>query len=164
MNYKVIKNFLDKDKFIKIKDIVTGEDFPWFHKSNNEIEGGYFSHALFHNNDVNSTFNKILTSDIYEVLNPVAVIGARANLLLSSLFCGRKSKWHTDYDNNNFTAIYYLNSTDGGTEVKDNNDIKFIKAEENKLLVMKGHVLHRALPSPDVEKRYILNFNYFETI
>jgi len=82
--------------------------------------------------------------------------------LLSSLFCGKKSEWHTDYDNNNFTAIYYLNTTDGGTEVKDDNNIKFIKAEENKLLVMKGHVLHRALPSSDVEKRYILNFNYFE--
>ena len=141
MNYKEIENFLDTDKFIKIKDTIINENFPWYYKSDNEVEGGYFSHALFHDNEVTSTFNKILTSDIYKVLNPVAVIGARANLLLSSLFCGKKSEWHTDYDNN----------------------IKFIKAKENKLLVMKGHLLHRALPS-SVEKRYILNFNYFERI
>ena len=90
MNYKEIENFLDTDKFIKIKDTVIDENFPWYYKSNNEIKGGYFSHSLFHNNETTSTFNRILTSDIYEILNPVAVIGARANLLLSSLFCGKK--------------------------------------------------------------------------
>jgi len=162
MNYKIIKNFLDKDKFTKVKNIITDKDFPWYYKSNNEVEAGYFSHSLFHDNEITSTFNKILTEDIYKKLKPIAVIQARANLLLSSLFYNKKSKWHTDYNHNNFTAIYYLNTADGGTEVKDNDEIKFIKAEENKLLVMKGYTLHRALLSINVEKRYILNFNYFE--
>ena len=165
MKYKIIENVLDKEKFNNIKNIVTDKvNFPWYYKGDNEIEGGFFSHSLFNNNEVNSTFNNILTRDIYKILNPIAVIQARANLILSSLFYNKKSKWHVDYNSNNLTAILYLNTTEGGTEIKINEEIKFIKAEENKLLVMDCNILHRALLSPDTEKRYILNFNYFENV
>ena len=56
---KIIKNFLPQDKFIKVKELITGDYFPWFYKSDTEIDGGYFCHSLFHNNQINSTLNSI---------------------------------------------------------------------------------------------------------
>ena len=79
--------------------------------------------------------------------------------LVSSLFNNKKAEWHTDYNHNNWTSILYLNTTNGGTEFKDN--VNFVKAEENKMVIFKCDTLHRPLLSNGFEKRYILNFNYF---
>ena len=161
MNYKVIKNFLDKDRFETMKKIVINPNFPWFYRGNNEIKLGYFSHSLFNNNQVNSQANFDLTDAIYDILKPASIIQARVNLNMSSLFKNKKGDWHTDYNYDNLTAIFYYNNTNGGTELKDKGKIKYIKDEENKMLIMKGNILHRSLPSTDVENRYILNLNYF---
>jgi sulfur transfer complex TusBCD TusB component (DsrH family) len=60
------------------------------------------------------------------------------------------------------TAILYLKTTDGGTELKINNEIKFIKDEENKMLIFDSDVQHRGIVSKDSDFRYLINFNYFE--
>ena len=156
---KIIKNFLPQDKFIKVKELITGDYFPWFYKSDTEIDGGYFCHSLFHNNQINSTLNYDCTKDIYEILKPISLIEVRANLFFSSLFNNKKAEWHTDYNHNNWTSILYLNTTNGGTEFKDN--VNFVKAEENKMVIFKCNTLHRPLLSNGFEKRNILNFNYF---
>jgi len=162
MSFKIIKNFLDKEKFEKVKNTIVHKEFPWrLIDKDTEVEGGYFTHSLFYNCKVNSDYNFYITNDIYEILKPAAIIQARVNLTFSSLFNNKPSKWHIDYDFGNYTSIFYLNDTEGGTEVKINDKIHFIKAEENKMLIMKGNVYHRGLLSPDVEKRYIINFNYF---
>ena len=159
---KIIKNFLSKDKFQNIKDNITSDFFPWFYKGNNtEIEGGYFCHSFYHGNQINSTMNHECTKDIYEILKPTALIEVRANLFFSSFFNNKKARWHIDYNHGNFTSILYLNTTEGGTEFKINNKIKFIKAEENKMVIFKCDTLHRPILSPNIEKRYIMNFNYF---
>ena len=62
------------------------------------------------------------------------------------------------------TAILYLNTCNGGTEIKIDNKIEFIKAEENKILIFDSDIEHRGLVSTDADFRYILNFNYFENI
>ena len=163
MNYKTISNFLEKEKFLKVKNIITHQEFSWFYRGNNtEIKGGYFCHSFFNNNTINSAFYNECLKDVFEKLKPKALLEVRANLLFSSLFYDEKSKWHVDYDYGNYTAILYLNTTEGGTELKNKDKIEFIKAEENKILLMKGNVEHRAILSPDTEKRYILNLNYFK--
>lgn len=162
MNYKVIKNFLDKDRFQIMKQIVMDPNFAWFFRGNNEIKAGYFSHSLFNDHRVNSNFNFDLTDAVYDILKPVSIIQARVNLNMSPLFKNKKGDWHVDYPKyNNLTAIFYFNNTNGGTELKDKGKIKYIKDEENKILIMKGDVFHRSLPSTDVENRYIMNLNYF---
>tara|TARA_R100001015_G_C4632446_1_gene195993 strand:- start:903 stop:1382 length:480 start_codon:yes stop_codon:yes gene_type:complete len=158
---KIIKNFLPQNKFIKVKELITGDYFPWFYKDNTEIKGGYFCHSFFYNNQINSTLNYECTQDIYKILKPTALIEARANLFFSLLFNNKKAQWHTDYNYNNWTSILYLNTTDGGTEFKINNKIKPIKAEENKMIIFKCNTLHRPILTSSFEKRYIINFNYF---
>ncbi len=161
MDFKIFKDFLPKSKFVKIQKHITSDYFPWYYRGDTEIEKGYFTHSFYNDNQVNSGLNNECTKDIYEILKPVALIQVRANLFLSSLFNNKKSEWHTDYDYNNYTAILYLNTMDGGTEFKINNKIEFVKAEENKIVIFKCNTLHRSILSPDVEKRYIININYF---
>ncbi len=158
---KLIKDFLPKKNFLEIQKHITSDYFPWFYKGDTEIEKGYFSHSFYNDNQVNSGLNNECTEDIYKILKPVALIQVRANLFLSSLFNNEKAGWHIDYDYGNYTAILYLNTTDGGTEFKINNKIEFVKAEENKIVIFKCNTLHRPILSPDVEKRYIININYF---
>ena len=89
----------------------------------------------------------------------MAPIQVRANMFLNKIF--DRSGWHIDYNSNNTTAILYLNDCDGGTELKINNKIEFVKAEKNKLLTFPSNTTHRARTSTDVDRRYIMNFNYF---
>ena len=98
---------------------------------------------------------------ILEKLNAHAVIQVRANLSPSCFYKGIKSEFHTDTKHPSKTAIFYLNTCDGGTELKINNKIHFVKAEENKMLIFNTNTEHRGTLSTDVEFRYIINFNYY---
>ena len=80
-------------------------------------------------------------------------------MFISALF--KTSGWHRDYDFKCKTAILYLNDCDGGTELKINNKITFIKADANKMLVFDTPILHRAITSKKEPIRYVINFNYF---
>ena len=46
-----------------------------------------------------------------------------------------------------------------GTEFKLKNKIKFIKAEENKIVIFDSDVEHRGTTSTDTNFRYIINLN-----
>ena len=78
---------------------------------------------------------------------------------ISALF--KTAGWHTDYDLKCKTAILYLNDCDGGTELKIDNKVTFIKADANKILVFDTPIQHRAITSKKEPIRYIINFNYF---
>ena len=96
---------------------------------------------------------------ILKKLHAEAPIQIRANMSISELF--KTSGWHRDYDFKCKTAILYLNDCDGGTELKINNKIIFIKADANKMLIFDTPILHRAITSKEEPIRYIINFNYF---
>ena len=96
---------------------------------------------------------------ILNQLKATAPLRVQANLLISKLF--NKSKWHRDSNLKCKAAILYLNDCDGGTELKINNKIIFIKAVANKMLVFDSDVLHRAITSQTEPIRYVINFNYF---
>ena len=90
-----------------------------------------------------------------------APLQVRANLTINALFT--KSTFHCDYDFPCKSAILYLNDSEGGTELKINNEIIFIQAKANKMLVFDTEVNHRAVTSTQEPLRYIINFNYYES-
>ena len=159
---KEIKNFLPVQEFKKLQNLIFHLDFPWrIRKSMTNLdENIYFTHSFFNNYTVNSDYYKEYIIPILIKLKCVSPMEIRANMFLNKLF--NKSGWHTDYNFNDRTAILYLNNCNGGTELKIKNKIKFVKAEENKILIFEGNVEHRACTSTDVDKRYIINFNYFD--
>ena len=163
MKYETQSKFLPIGSFKKIKDLVMDKDFPWRrrdHMTRNTGDKMYFTYSVY---------NKMMsTSELYEPyiipilkqLHAVAPIHIRANIFISELF--KTSQWHRDYDFKCKTAILYLNNCDGGTELKIDDKVTFIKADANKMLIFDTSVLHRIITSKKEPVRYIINFNYFE--
>jgi hypothetical protein len=168
---KEYNNFLPDEEFKKLQNLIFHLDFPWRIRKSMTIsdQNIYFTHSFFNKNTVNSEYYNEYIIPILTKLKCVSPIEIRANVFLSKLFeksgwhtdCG----WHTDYQFNNhfsnITAIFYLNNCNGGTELKIKDKIKFVKAEENKMLIFDSNTEHRVCTSTDIDKRYIINFNYF---
>ena len=161
MKYQTHKKFLTTDFFEKIKNIIMHLDFPWRRREHmaQDSDSMYFSYGFYNNMDPNSELYRPHIIPILQKLGAIAPIQVRANMSISELF--KKSGWHRDYDFKCKTAILYLNDCDGGTELKINNKITFIKADANKMLVFDTDVLHRGVTSKKEPIRYIINFNYF---
>ena len=162
---QIIKNFLEKNFFQDLQKLITESEFAWFQRktmvtgTTNNL--GYFTHSFYNNNQINcDTYFKYIIP-ILNKLNSKAVIEVRANLTPSVFFKEKNCNFHTDNSFNCKTAILYLNTCDGGTEFKINNKIKFIKSEENKIVIFNSNIEHRATTSQNEDFRYILNFNYF---
>ena len=158
---KEIENFLPIEDFKKLQNLIFHLDFPWhIRKSMTDLdENIYFTHSFFNGLRVNSAFHDEYIIPILIKLKCVSPIEIRANMFLNKLF--NKSGWHTDYNLNNTTAILYINNCNGGTEFKINGKIKSITPEENKIVIFSSKTEHRASTSTDVDKRYVIIFNYF---
>ena len=162
MKYKIHKKFLNFDFFKKIQNSVLDQDFPWRRRDHMACKINdkmYFNYCFYNDMTVKSPLYEPYIIPILKKLNAEAPIQIRANMSISELF--KTSEWHTDYDLNCKTAILYLNDCDGGTELKIDNKIKFVKADANKMLIFDTNILHRAITSKKQPIRYILNFNYF---
>jgi hypothetical protein len=162
---KIVKDFLEKDFFNDLKNLVIESEFAWFQRktmvSASTDNLGYFTHSFYNNNKINcNTYFKYILP-ILDKLNSKAVIEVRANLCPSVFFKEDKCAFHIDNNFNCKTAILYLNTCDGGTEFKIKDKITFVKSEENKIAVFDSNIEHRAITSKDSDFRYILNLNYF---
>ena len=162
MIFKEYKNFLSQDFFEKLKDVIMDQDFPWRrrdHMTDDPKDKMFFTHAFYNNMMPLSEAYPLYIIPILKKLQAEAPLQVRANMSISALF--KASRWHRDYQFKCKTAILYLNDCDGGTDLKINNKIIFIKADANKMLVFDTDVLHRALTSKKEPMRYVINFNYF---
>jgi len=164
MEPKIFKDILDKEEFEKIKDFFMDNNTSWFYqhkmvRSSKNDDRGYFTHALFYNNRVNSNAYDLMLP-LLEKLNAGPIIQIRANLNIKSdnpYFCD----FHTDCNYNEaLTAIYYLNKNNGYTEFDDKNKTK-IYSEPNKIVVFNCKLKHRMVSQTDENRRLLININYF---
>jgi hypothetical protein len=158
---KEIKNFLPTEEFKELQNLILNFDFPWRIRENmtDDDKNIYFTYSFFNENKINSDLYNQYIVPILTRLKCNAPIQVRANMYLNKLF--KKSGWHIDYNLNNTTALFYLNNCNGGTEFKINGKIKSITPEENKIVIFSSKTEHRASTSTDVDRRYVINFNYF---
>ena len=162
MMYQTHKNFLATDVFEKLKSVILHEDFPWRRRDSMTTDAGdgmYFTYNFYNTMIPSSEFYEPFIIPILKKLETKAPLQIRANMFISSLF--KASGWHNDYAFKCKTAILYLNDCDGGTELKINNKIAFIKADANKMLIFDTPTPHRVITSKE-PIRYIINFNYFK--
>jgi len=167
--YKVIPNFLDAMTFSALQHLIIKTDFPWFKRerqvfTKDKKELGYLTHSFFNDYHPGSVYYKDYIVPILKQLEIASVVQVRANLTPSVFYLQRGSAFHCDYtfEVPSKTAILYLQTTDGGTELKIDNEIIFIKDEANKMLIFDADVKHRGVTSKDSDFRYLINFNYFE--
>ena len=90
MSVKIIKNFLDKDFFQDLQNLITQSEFPWFQRKT-MVEGttdnlGYFTHSFYNNNRINCDTYFRYIIPILNKLNLKAVVEVRANLTPSVFF------------------------------------------------------------------------------
>jgi len=167
--YKVIHNFMNEIAFEALRHLIIETDFPWFKRKRQVLtkdkkDLGYLTHSFYNDHKAGSLLYNDYIIPILNQLGVASVIQVRANLTPSVFYIERGSAFHCDYvfKSPSKTAILYLQTTDGGTELKIDNEIKFIKDEANKMLIFDSDVGHRGVVSKDSDFRYLINFNYFE--
>jgi hypothetical protein len=161
---KIYKNFLDKEKFKQIQDILTSTEFPWYLNTVLNEKTTSYNHQLAHifyaNDKINSAFFNMLNS-IKTKINWLTLLKVKANLLQ------RTDKiiehgMHTDYEKRKhkiITGIFYINTNNGYTKFKNG---EVIKSEENKYIEFDHFEHHTGTTCTDSDYRIIINFNYIK--
>tara|TARA_R100001132_G_C3258643_1_gene83436 strand:- start:224 stop:745 length:522 start_codon:yes stop_codon:yes gene_type:complete len=160
--YKIQENFLNKNDFKKIKDVMTNSgSFPWYYsqiigaKYKSNIYFSYFIHTFYDNNSITSPYIKLI-EPFLKKLKVKKLIRAKVNLFYPT---NRIIKFdeHQDTNYKSDAAILYLNDCNGGTIIKKDN---FIQSKENRLLKFKGNLLHQSTSCSDDKYRILININY----
>jgi hypothetical protein len=163
MKYKVIDNFLEKTFFDKFKNLLFSEEFTWFfkeHMTDLNQDDSFFAHCFYNDNVPKSIFFKDFIPPIIKKLNIASIVEIRANLNLNK---NKKysSRFHVDRIYKCKTAILYLNTCNGYTEIEYNKKLIKINSVENRILIFDSNTVHRGVNQTDTERRIVLNMNYF---
>ena len=75
-----------------------------------------------------------------------------------------RSAFHTDanahpYEQKMKTAVLYLNSNNGGTQIKDG---RFVQSQANRIVIFPWNQEHAGVWCTDKKLRFVLNLNYTE--
>jgi hypothetical protein len=156
---KILQNFLEKDVFNNIKNILLSNNFPWYYSqitgNKNDYSDSFFYHFLFEDDQQKSPyFNKILMP-IISKLNFNYLLRSKIN------FYTKKNKFiktafHLDYQEPHTVALFSINTNNGFTLFKKGNKIPSI---ENQLLIFDGQLEHCSVSQTDEKFRINININ-----
>ena len=160
MYFQIVDNFLEKEEFLKIKNVMTGCNFPWYYSStvahDNAKDGFYFTHTFF--DDLNISSDKFnLLYPIFKKLNLKSLIKVKGNFYPKT----PKIKEHNTHKDFNFKHngfIFYINTNNGFTRLKNGEKIESI---ENRGLLFDPSFNHNSSTCTDQDSRININFNYF---
>jgi len=161
--YKIVDNFLPEEDLSKVKHIMEGNDFPWYHQSFVAFEDKpkkshwYFTHMFL--------LDKNGLSDFYRVIDEVFIKPKKINGMLLRVkgnLYPRDDKfiehdWHFDYPFKHNGAIFYINTNNGHTILEDGTKIESI---ENRMLFFDASKKHKSTNCTDAQYRMNINFNY----
>jgi hypothetical protein len=162
MTYKIIDNFLEKEKFKELQEIVMNSNFPWFFQKtvndNHKKEDNtcYFTHAAFKKNEKSHICNYIL--DLFDnKIKAKSYIRIKFNCYPKTNILEIHEP-HIDYPYKHKGAIFYINSNDGFTILEKNIKVNSI---ENRMLFFEANKFHSSTSCTNVKARFNINFNYF---
>tara|TARA_R110002020_G_scaffold233112_1_gene444870 strand:- start:552 stop:1025 length:474 start_codon:yes stop_codon:yes gene_type:complete len=155
---QIIDNFLEPEKFTVIQQTLMSDTFPWFYRPGSAYTKDGVSQLvhLFYDFLSNSSYIGLL-DPVLKKLNVLALVRIKANLTYPNKKAGSV---HTDYTYKNLkTAIYYLNTNDGGTKIKG----KPVKSIANRMVIFPSSTPHTIMrhTNPNIG-RFVINFNYYE--
>jgi hypothetical protein len=163
VKHQIIDNFLPKENFIKIKELILGKDFPWFYYSNisfkKESNGRlfYMTHLLYNNNQPNSSSYNFLKENLLNFMDIKSLIRVKANFYPNQSM-KEINEMHVDYDFKHKGAIFSINTNNGGTLLKDGTKIDSV---ENRILFFDPSIEHDSENCTDQKVRVNININYF---
>ena len=172
---EVIDNFLPEDVFLPIQDVLIGSYFPWYfndfvsydptdidYKKTNDFQ---FVHNFYKLNsecgyqELCSSFCKVI-QPIIKKLNGFCLLRAKANLTTISSVSNKISGYHRDYEVDCTTAVFYINTNNGGTIFKDTEEK--VESVANRLVKFDNKLEHSGINCTDKKRRIVVNFNYIE--
>jgi hypothetical protein len=160
LNYKVIDNFLEEKTHKDIQNVLMSPDFPWyFQKSMTGKDSNIFSHSIFKEHLVMSPFYELMSPFLIK-MECKALSEIRLNLSINK-YIQESSNWHVDRFYKCFTSIFYVNTNNGYTLIDKDKKIK-IESKENRMLIFDSQIKHMAVLQTDVERRIVINFNFFQ--
>lgn len=114
------------------------------------------THDLFHH--LRDEFK-----ELYKCLNVKTMLFMRANCTVAS-DQNYRSAYHVDinkspYEGIGKTAILYLNTNNGGTQIKDG---AFVQSIANSIAIFNNKTEHAGVWATDKKLRFVLNLNYLE--
>ena len=160
---KVIENFLSKDVFEPIQGFFINKNCPWYlinSVTNDEIDGIYYYmvHTVYDDSSPQSDAFSLLNEFVMKALKPVSILRIKANMYPNQGKPLHKHLLHTDYSFKHKSAILSLNTCDGGTYIGD----KFVKSEENRLVIFDGSLPHSSTTCTDKQYRVNIGINYID--
>jgi hypothetical protein len=163
--YKIIDNFLSNEDFNRLKNLLTGYEFPWFlqnfvaYENQPRKSHWYFSHKFYEDGRGATPFYSLI-DEIFlkDKLDCAAILRVKGNLYpRDERFV--EHDWHTDYNFNHSAAIFYINTNNGYTILEDGTKIESI---ENRMLFFDASKKHKSTNCTDTEYRININFNYMK--
>ena len=151
---KIQDNYLDSENFNKLREVIMGDNFPW-----------YYSDGVVHIGDGRyQLINSFQTGDSLSIVAPL--LYAMGVTKISRI----KANWQSKTDNiieNPFhtygdvvcnTSIFYMNTCDGYTKFEDGT---IVNSVENRFLTFPSQTKHCGTTCTNASRRIVINFNYF---
>lgn len=158
--YKIIDNFLPEEAFLEIRDNLMGDQLPWTYNHsivNDDEKEKYFQfvHVFYSIGDPKGQWFDVIRPLISR-LDPIILIRAKANLTPRSSMV-EEHGFHTDFDFDCTTAIYYINDNNGYTILEDGSKIESVS---NRLVEFDSSISHTGTTHTDAKVRVVINLNY----
>ena len=162
---EIIDNFLEKDEFNRISDILMGDIFPWYYNDfitsdedvNNKKRKNdfYFTHTFYRQLGVQSNWFDLWLNTLQK-LKCNSILRIKANIYLKS---HKKviNKPHIDYDFKHKGCLLYMNDNNGATYFED----KEVMPKANRIVLFDPSIEHSSSLCTDAKRRVTVNFNYF---
>jgi hypothetical protein len=162
----VIDDFLPIDYHKHIYDIIMDETFPWYFRgtavtTENDISNYLFTHALHAARKEQSSFFQNFLPMLEHIPNFAALIRAKINLNTKAKDVSFPTGWHVDFpfkSENCYTALYYINDSDGVTEFETGD---FVEPKENRIVIFPTQLKHQGYTPHKNTRRCNININYF---
>ena len=161
---KILPDFLSKEDFKPLQTYFFTK-LDWFYNDsiageNNDPDNFQFSHLFF---NIRNPYLEQPISSHSSILKPILLKLApfylyrvKANLRPRTSI-PVKSNIHVDFNIEQVTAIYYINTCNGYTEFEDGT---IVNSVENTMVIFNGNLKHCGVSCTDQKARLLLNINY----
>lgn len=166
-DYEIIDNFLASQESIEIYNMCTSGKVPYYYgiiladaftnrsQLNNTFSRACFTHMLVENNKAVSDFVEPV-EPLLDKLNATQLIRVKINCYPPTHLIFEHG-FHIDFESDEVkTAIYYINTNDGYTKLRNNVKIESV---QNRFALFKNQTAHTSSTST-TGYRFIINLNW----
>ena len=159
---QIIDNFLSPYEFKRIKNLLTGQEFPWYYNYGTahvqDKKNYQFTHTFYDLrppwNGTSSPYHQIFSS-CFQLLQVEKLYRVKSNCNPKTFF-HRNLGYHVDIPDIT-TSVLYVNSNNGGTKFKNGT---FVRSVENRMVIFDSNQEHAGVTCTDKNVRVVVNFNY----